>query len=401
MLKGKYIWMALLVLGCLQGIAAMSQVRSVAFDCFGDSLTYVFPQPLVIDRSGPIDGAGIETYCRNIPEKELEGLVASIKSFRDNHQLDDWLYYQLVRRVADQISPKSSDYQLYTIYKWYLLTRSGYDAILTFAGGKLLFYVRSDENIYNIPIRKEGDRLYVCLNYHDYGFNIDFSQLRFRKLDLPSANSGAFTYRVNSIPGLKGRTIEKELNFVYNHTEYRFRIKLNPNVAAYFRNYPVTDYEKHFNIPLSAETYASLIPALRKKLKGLSPRDGVDFLMHFTRYSFLFRSDTDKYGGENVYSPEMTLFNESSDCEDRVGLFYYLVKEIYDLPMVVLTYPRHMTIAVQLDKAYGKTITYNGKRYTVCEPTPQRDDLDLGEMLPELRKQEYQVAFAYQPAHGK
>jgi hypothetical protein len=397
MKEGKYIWMALLVLGCLQGIAAMSQVRSVAFDCFGDSLTYVFPQPLVIDRSGPIDGAGIETYCRNIPEKELEGLVASIKSFRDNHQLDDWLYYQLVRRVADQISPKSSDYQLYTIYKWYLLTRSGYDAILTFAGGKLLFYVRSDENIYNIPIRREVDRNYVCLNYHDYGFNIDFSQLRFRKLDLPYIDSGAFSYRVNSMPGTRGRTVEKELNFVYNRTNYRFRIKLNPNVAAYFRNYPVTDYEKHFNIPLSPETYASLIPALRRNLKGLSARDGIDFLMHFTRYAFLFRTDADKYGSEKVYSPEMTLFNESSDCEDRVGLFYFLVKEIYDLPMVVLTYPKHVSIAVHFDKSFGQTVEYNGKKFTICEPTPQADELSVGQAIPSLSGAAYHIAFAYEP----
>jgi len=351
----------------------------------------------MMDRTHPANAAEIEAYCRKIPESELEGLVQALRRFRDEHQLDDWLYYQLVRRVAEQISPKASDYYLYTICKWYLLTRSGYDAILTFAGEKLLFYVRSDENIYNVPIRKEGSNTYVCLNYHDYGFNIDFSRNRFRKLDLPAGNTGAFSYRVSSLPGVKGGTIEKELSFEYNRTNYSFRIKLNPKMAAYFRNYPVTDYEKHFNIPLSPETYASLIPALRQKLRGLSARDGVDFLMHFTRYSFLFRADTDKYGGEKVYSPEMTLFNESSDCEDRVGLFYYLVREVYDLPMIVVAYPKHVSIAVHFDKAFGQTIEYKGKKFTICEPTPQADDLALGQSIPSLSGSAYQIAFAYEP----
>ena len=390
--------MSLLVLGCLLiGSSARSQVRSVAFDCFGDSLTYVFPRPLVMDRTHPANEAEIEAYCRKIPENELEGLVQTLRRFRDEHQLDDWLYYQLVRRVAEQISPKASDYYLYTICKWYLLTRSGYDAILTFAGEKLLFFVRSDENIYNVPIRKEGNNTFVCLNYHDYGFNIDFSRTNFRKLDLPAGDAGAFSYRVSSLPGVKGGTIEKELSFEYNRTNYSFRIKLNPKMAAYFRNYPVTDYEKHFNIPLSPDTYASLIPALRRKLKGLSTRDGVDFLMHFTRYSFLFRTDTDSYGGEKVFSPEMTLFNESSDCEDRVGLFYYLVREVYDLPMIVVAYPKHVSIAVHFDKAFGQTIEYKGKKFTICEPTPQADELALGQSIPSLSGAAYQIAFAYEP----
>jgi hypothetical protein len=131
---------------------------------------------------------------------------------------------------------------------------------------------------------------------------------------------------VNSIPELRKTYNEKDLNFTYNNSEYHFRIKLNPAIATYFRNYPSTDYEKHFNIPLSRETYNSLIPSLKKYLKGLNAKDGIDFLMHFTRYSFLFKSDTEKYGMEKIFSPEMTLLNESSDCEDRVSLFYYLVK---------------------------------------------------------------------------
>ena len=95
--------------------------------------------------------------------------------------------------------------------------------------------------------------------------------------------------------------------------------------------------------------------------------------------------------------PEQTLVYENSDCEDRVALFFYLVKEIYNLPMIVLTYPKHVTIAVKLDKPVGKTIVYNGNKYSVCEPTPQKIDLPVGKLLPELRHSPYEIAYVYIP----
>jgi hypothetical protein len=376
---------------------AQKQVNEVSIDCFGEVMKYEFEKPVIVDTRHPATEDDITAYCKGLSEQHLDDLIGKLKLFSEKNNLDNWLYYQLIRRVADQMAPKAEDYTRYTLYKWHLLSLSGFDAILTYSQGKILFYVLSSENIYNIPLRKEGSKTYVCLNYHDYG-TIDFNSNRFSKLQLtiPGATN-AFSYRVSSIPELRKSNNEKELNFIYNNSEYHFRVKINPAIATYFKNYPSTDYEKHFNIPLSRDTYNSLIPSLKKYLKGLQPKDGIDFLMHFTRYSFLFRPDTEKYGVEKIYSPEMTLLNESSDCEDRVSLFYYLVKELYDLPMIVVVYPKHVSIAVHFDKSVGKAIEYNGRKFTICEPTPQEKDLKMGESIPSLVNAPYQIAFAYEP----
>ncbi len=373
------------------------RVDHVSIDCFGDVMEHRFEVPVVIDTEHPANKEQIESYCRKMGDSGYRELVQDLLQFKDKHRLDDWLYYQIIRRAADQLAPKTSDYTLYTLFKWHLLSLSGYDAILTYSGDKILFYVQSAENVYNIPIRKEGEKTYVCLNYHDFG-NIDFNSHTFRKIDVPiPAARNAFSYSVSSIPDLKKNTSEKEFRFTYNNSEYHFKIKLNPSISTYFKNYPATDYEKHFNIPMSRDTYNSLIPALKKYIRGLNARDGVEFLMHFTRYSFLFQPDTQKYGMEKINSPEMTLLSDYSDCEDRVSLFYYLVKELYDLPMIVVVYPKHVSIAVHFDKSLGKTIEYNGRKFTICEPTPQENDLKLGESIPSLANAPYQIAFAYEP----
>jgi hypothetical protein len=110
-----------------------------------------------------------------------------------------------------------------------------------------------------------------------------------------------------------------------------------------------------------------------------------------------YEADSLMYGREKRFSPEETLASEWSDCEDYAGLFFSLVREVYDLPMIVLSYPDHINVAVNLKKSKGKTIMHNGKIYTVCEPTPQKKVLYLGQMEKKLSKQPYEVVYEYAP----
>jgi hypothetical protein len=326
-------------------------------------------------------------------------MIEQVLTYKKKYQLDDWLYYQLVRRIAQEISPKKEDYTRYTLYKWFLMLKSGFDVRLKISGEKILFYTRTDDDIYNIPYYIQESKQYVCLNYHDYGNQIDFAKEKFSLVEVnDTGNRVAFSYRINHLPEFHPSDYrEKDLHFVLNDNEYDFRIKLNPQVNTLLNNYPVVDYASYFNIPLSRETYNSLIPALKKTLKGLNIKNGIDYLMRFTRYAFLFAKDNDVFGGEKRLSPEQTLLFDQSDCEDRAALFFYLVKEIYNLPMIVLSFPEHITIAVKLDKPVGTPIIYKGEIYSVCEPTPQKTDLNLGQLLPSLKKTAYEVAYAYQP----
>lgn len=262
----------------------------------------------------------------------------------------------------------------------------------------MLFYIQCDENIYNIPSRMKNGRQYICLNYHDYK-NIDFIKENFTEVPLPPGNKEkTFSYKVTKIPDIQATEyLEKDLHFTYNDNEYHFKLKLTPQIQKLFINYPVVDYAYYMNIPLSREAYNSLIPQLRKSVKGMKIKNGVDFIMRFTRYAFLFEPDSKHFGGEKRLSPEQTLFYDQSDCEDRVALFFCLVKEIYNLPMIVLSYPEHITIAVSFNKPSGESIIYNGQKYSICEPTPQKTDLTIGQSLASLRGTEYEIVYHYSP----
>jgi hypothetical protein len=91
------------------------------------------------------------------------------------------------------------------------------------------------------------------------------------------------------------------------------------------------------------------------------------------------------------------LLYEHSDCDDRAALFFYLVKEIYNLPMIAVLYPTHITIAVQFDKPEGTPIVYNGRNYSICDPTPQSENLLIGQISSEFSKMPFQVVYEYLP----
>lgn len=385
---------------CLSVLPGRSQTtnESISFDFYGQEIRFAFEPGSRVEFPGPLSDQAIQEFYKQISQTSFEPIIAALQDYKKQHKPDDWLFYQLIRKTAQQISPKLENYQRYTLYKWFLLCKTGYDATLAIGNDRLLFYVQSDENIYNIPYRIRDGKQYVCLNYHDYG-QIDFAAEKFAEVLI--RNQGprqSFSYRITQLPGFRpGDYEEKELSFNYYQTDYHFKVKLNTQVKTIFANYPVTDYASSFNIQLSQETYRSLISSLQKNIKGMNVKNGVDYLMRFTRYAFLFEKDTDAFGKEKRMSPEETLLYGQSDCEDRAALFFYLVREIYNLPMIVLAYPDHVTIAVKFDKPVGHSIVYNGNRYSVCEPTPQRQDLGLGELPPELKNAAYEVVYAYHP----
>jgi hypothetical protein len=388
------------VLTTFSSLFAQDENKLYSFDFYGEKVKFSLPNLPLPEFHNPMSENSVSEFAVALDKAGLGPLVDTLLTCRQKYQLDDWLYYQLIRKTAQQLSPKAANYYRYTLYKWFLLTRSGYDATLSTAGDKILFYVQSDENIYNIPVHQKNGRQYICLNYHDYGNQIDFEKNQFREVNLPApGNLKAFSYKVKRLPDFTpGSYTEKEIGFSYNDNDYHFKVKLNPDIKIIFTNYPVVDYESYFNIPLSKETYSSLIPALKRNVKGLSQKNGVDFLMRFTRYAFLFIQDSLQFGGEKRLSPEQTLLYEKSDCEDRAALFFYLVKEIYNLPMLVLSYPQHVTIAVKFAKnPSGIPVVYNGEKYYICEPTPQQEELNIGRIQYALKQVPYEIAYSYMP----
>lgn len=400
------VW-TILIIGCLSWQELKAQEflpdRTRAYiDFYGDTVHTPGIEQLEVALKNPISYELIEGFYAQLNQLPHHQLVNNLLAYKQEKQLDDWLFYQLIRTAAESISPKKENYHRYTLYKWFLLNQTGYSAVTRLRNDTLLLYVQSNENVYDIPSMLYNQEQYICLNYHDYGSNINFNQGRFQDIQVVSRKSGAkgFSYQINRMPDFNPDSYEvKPIQFAYGQRNYEFKVRVNKSINKLFNNYPSVEYAVQFNAPLSSATYQSLIPALKKTIAGMDQKKGVDYLMHLTRSSFAFENDATLYGKDKRFSPEQTLFSEYSDCEDRAAFFFYLVKEIYNLPMIVLSYSQHVTVAIQFDTPQANPIVYKGNQYWVCEPTPQFKNLKIGQGIPVLKNQAFEVVYEYQPAY--
>lgn len=374
------------------------KAQQYAIDFYDGTFNFYANSSLNVSFSDSLSQHNISNFYQQLAVGNYRDLIRSLTTYKNEHHLNDWLYYQLIRKTAEQLSPKATNYSRYTLYKWFLMSKSGYDAKIAIGNNQIIFYVRNDEDIADIPFFMVDQKKYMCLNYHDYGklFQKENTYLPVNiKID---EASNSFSYKVTRMPDFKPENYyQKQIAFNYKHKAYHFNVKVTDEVSSIFKNYPIVDFESYFNIPLSKATYELLIPILKENVKKMSAKKGVDYLMRFTRYAFLYEDDEQAMGKEKRFSPEQTLLNDQSDCDDRAALFFYLVKEIYNLPMIAMLYPTHITMAVQFDKPVGNAIYYNGKAYSVCEPTPQLKNLRVGELSASLKNKPYEVVYHYEP----
>lgn len=378
--------------------AQVNNLNNLKFEFYGDTVVLNFENKNLDFGKIEVTNESISNFYNKINTYKYQQIVENLIAYRKAKNLNDWVFYQLVRKTANNVCKKNSNYNSYTIFKWFFMAKSGYDVQLVLSKKQLLFYIKCDENVYDIPYFMKNNKQYVCLNYHDFG-KINFEKEQASVINiLINEAVNSFSYKVTQLPEFALNTYsEKKISFEYKQKNYQFEVKLNNQVQQIFKNYPVVDFESYFNIPLSKETYSSLIPFLKENINNLNQKEGIDYLMNFTRYAFLYENDIDNFGKEKRLTPEQTLLYEHSDCDDRAALFFYLVKEIYNLPMIAVLYPTHITIAVQFDKPEGNPIVHNGRNYSICDPTPQSENLLIGQISSELSKAPFQVVYEYLP----
>ena len=121
-----------------------------------------------------------------------------INKIKKEQQLSDWLTYQLIRKCANAISPKEKSFNLYTLTKAALLDKIGYAPLLCWEGNAYLLYIKSNEEVFNLPIKLYKGQRYVCINHHDFNFaeTIPFSKLSIQAMN--HENGQPFKFSISS-----------------------------------------------------------------------------------------------------------------------------------------------------------------------------------------------------------
>ena len=202
------------------------KAQQYAIDFYEGTFNFSTDKSLNVKLADSLSSKNVTAFYRQLQASNHQDLIKSLIAYKTKYELNDWLFYQLIRRTAEALSPKKENYHRYTLYKWFLMSKSGYDAKIAIGNNQIIFYVRNDEDISDIPFFLIDQKKYMCLNYHDYGklFKKEDTYLPV-SLKVEGAKE-AFSYKVTRMPDFKpSEYYEKEIAFNYNHKAYHLRLR--------------------------------------------------------------------------------------------------------------------------------------------------------------------------------
>jgi len=318
----------------------------------------------------------IADFYKKMEPVPYQTFLENLKTYKSKFQLNDWLFYELIRASIKEVYRGKSDLQK-ELTNWFFLTKAGYNTRLTFIDNYIFVNVHSKDDIFETPMIETDGKTFI--NLSSIHQKIKTNRTHLKMLDLvPNPNGKIFSFDLKKLPRLKSMVKHRNLSFKWENREFDIDVKFDLNLINIMEHYPLFNETKYILTPLSELAATSLLPQIRNIIKNKSERNALEIIATFTRSAFQYKDDQDYFGRNKPMIGDELFHYPYSDCEDRSALFYYLVDELLHLPMIVVAYEDHLTIAVATTKSIGKPIYFENKNYFICDPTGPNNSEEIG-----------------------
>ncbi len=337
-------------------------------------------QTLRIRDLQPQTVANAWTLCS---KRQYTGLIQDCLELRDQYNLCDWAYLQMLKTMADTYLGKDTNES--TFLTAYIFCQSGYRIRLAQNGENLLMLFGSEHTVYDYPYFKMDG-----INLYPLGAKV--SRLStIQACDKAINNSEqSLSLMIDSEPDLTPSDSKLRVIESVKYPDIRMEVTVNENLIKFFNDYPVSGatndplskWAMYANTPMAEDVKAQVYPVLKQSLQGLSEQDQVRRLLSLIQprewdkpsTSLQYEYDDKLWGHDRVFFAEETLFYPYSDCEDHAILFSRLVRDLVGLKVMLVYYPGHLAAAVRFSqpltgKYQDRLILASGDEYYICDPT--------------------------------
>lgn len=382
-------------LSCQNDLAANIQSVDVSF--YSENLSVEYDSELLFSASikpdiynSSTNRSQVEDFYRSLDRKNYHSLLKHLESEKARLGLNDWLFYELMKKSVDAIFYKYSKNHR-TLVNWFLLSKSGYDARITYLRSTLFLNIYTTDELFEIPIIVEGGRPLANLSsiHNDTGKSID---MLYVCNYVPNPRGKDFSFNLYKLPNLKPKVTTKTVKFETRTSEFEIDVAFDETMVDLMRHYPFIAEHKYLEVPMSNTLRNSLIPIMKKITTGKSWKESLEIIASLTRTGFAYKTDEEVYGKSKPMIAEEIFHYKWSDCEDRSSLFYSIAKEVVNFPMIAIAFSDHITIAVSTPAPIGDTsIEFQGKKYYICDPTGPVGSFEIGNMPQEYRRKKFEI----------
>lgn len=333
------------------------------FSFYGNTVKIAYSAGLQQRFRGPLNNESIAAYWQQLASAEHKDTVTQLQQQAEALGLNDWGTALLFDRFARILHQDDSSRILTS---WFLLVKGGYDARVAY-NRQVYLLLTSDQEMFGVTYFRLNGKKYYAVNLNDqpvkpgqvYTYEGQHEEGS-HPLDFSQPNRFA----------ARGDEEQRSLHFSYDGRRYDIQVAYPQRYVSYFSSYPQLSLPNYFRAGLPAVTATSLLTQLKPVVQGQTETEAVNRLLRFVQTAFAYKTDEDQFHAENYLFPLETLHYPYSDCEDRAALFAWLTESLLGLDVVILDYPGHVATAVAFDgQAGGDSLTFQGKRYVVADPT--------------------------------
>lgn len=343
----------------------ISNPTFIHFSFYGLNLQIRF-EPCQKFNLHSIDNGSISDVWLSLSTDAYNNTIRDCLEYRERHNLSDWAYIQLIDNFSRNAVQGTNQRNLLSAY---LLCQSGYRVRLGKSASTIYFLYASPHLLYDIPSFKLGSDYfyaYECPESELQIFDVAFQNETTISLWIPKAQRLG-----NSLSSVRKISSKQ-------YPELTIEVSVDKNLIDFYNTYPASHIDDNFmtrwamyaNTPIGDNIRKDLYPNLRSLITGFNQLQGVSRILNLVQTGFVYEYDDKVWGHDRAFFSEETLYYPYCDCEDRSILFSRLIRDLFDLDVILVYYPGHLATAVAFtENVSGDYITINGKRYIVCDPT--------------------------------
>lgn len=365
--------------------------EQINFRFYSEPLSLSYDRSMLLTLPEKFSEEDLSNYYLRLEKTNFQVYLASLENKKRELQLNDWLFYDLMRQSLETLLSEQNKRQI-ELLSWFFLSKSGFDTRLTYLRDKLYVYVYSEDEIFETPMIQEDGRVFINLS----SIGQKSKQEALYLLDFkPPMRGRSFQLPLKTLPKLAPDLKERSFTFTYRNRPYQVNVKADATLAEIMNKYPLLAEEQYLETPFSNMLSESLVPVFNKWIQDLSAREGLELIVSFTRSAFAYKEDKQYFGRSKPMIPDEVFLYPFSDCEDRTALFFGLVKSLLDLPMIILAFPDHLTVAAALPEGVGQPIRYKNRLYYVCDPTGPVNSSVIGSFPQGYENASYEIIYEY------
>ncbi len=362
---------------------------------FGTTLSLPITSAMQLQVNDKPGKESITEFFASMSRIPCEELLLETKLFAEARHLNDWGYCLLLHAAGERVYGQSGDGA--TLFTWYLLMKSGFDARVGFTPSRVILLLSAEERLYGVLYCAFGadERRYYAVPLNTRA-KADASQLYSYDGTYPSATR-PLHFAVARIPLLNNPVAAKKLVFTFGGIKHYVPLQYSRDAVSFFENYPQTDFAVYFDGSISDGAASSLYSAFKPLLAGKNEVEAVNILLRFSQTAFGYKVDKELFGREKPMFPDEVLYYDYSNCKDRAILFAYLVRRLTGLEVVGLDYPGHISTAVRFrGNLRGDAVQVQGERFVICDPT--YINADAGMCMPQFQGVEPSIIILKKPS---